>query len=503
MLYYSGSSYFPGRLTPAAQSNLVAQMWSYASTYSKLSEAGNSWSIYDSENHDAQAEGFYFMAAQIFKNTPGYANKVYADGSTVAQQYKAWDAHWSSYFDERAKRGLFIEEGSPTYHGYVLDAILNIYNFANDPVLREKADMLLDLDFADYAQQQLDSIWGGPKSRSYPTDSYNGANDSMTSLGNLLFGRATTIGGDNHVLMLATSAYSPPPVVESMGTNHAGLGSFEYITRRPGGGPVSPTPNDDWLVNPDQSVLNYAFVTPDYVMGTTELKPGEKHIAPSSQNRWEGITFNAGGGARIYPQAAPSNFSPTNDAFLSVQKENVLITEKQNYTDKSTLVYFGNTLTQVVAKGGWLFAQQGPSYVAVRPAIGSYHWLTSAKNRAHSPSDRFIQLTDKVSPIIFEAGRSAGYSSFAAFEKHILGNKITHTSNAVTYTSKGTKFTMFSDTGKAPLINNERITYTPPLVFNSPYMRSAFGSGKITIKFGSQSATYDFSKTNTPGKTVH
>ena len=113
----------------------------------------NTWSIYDSENHDAQAESFYFLAAQIFKHRPGYGTKVYyADHSTVAQQYKAWHDHWSNYFDERAKRGLFIEKGSPIYQGYTLEAILNIYNFADDPVLRQKAGMVLDLDFADYAQ---------------------------------------------------------------------------------------------------------------------------------------------------------------------------------------------------------------------------------------------------------------------------------------------------------------------------------------------------------------
>ena len=113
-------------------------MWTYASKYSKVAEAPDPWSIYDSENHDAQAESFYFLAAQIFKNTPGYSKRKYADHRTAAQQYKAWHDHWSNYFDERAKRGLFIEVGAPTYHGYTLGAILNIYNFADDPMLRQQ-----------------------------------------------------------------------------------------------------------------------------------------------------------------------------------------------------------------------------------------------------------------------------------------------------------------------------------------------------------------------------
>ena len=102
------------------------------------------------------------------RTSPRTGKRVYADGSTVAQQYKAWHDHWSNYIDERAKRGLFIETGAPTYTGYTIEAILNIYDFADDPVLRRKAGMILDLDFADYAQQELHDVWGGAKSRSYP-----------------------------------------------------------------------------------------------------------------------------------------------------------------------------------------------------------------------------------------------------------------------------------------------------------------------------------------------
>ena len=237
MLYNPTSSYFPGRLTPEAANNLVAQMWTYASKFSKKKDAPDSWAIYDSENHDAAAKGFYFMAAQIFNDTPAYRNRVYADHTTVAQQYKAWHDHWSNYLDARAKRGLFVEVASPIYHQYTIEAILNIYNFADDPVLREKAGMVLDLDFADYAQQQLNGIWGGAKSRSYPTDSFDGTPDSMTNLGNLFWSSSPTMGGDlNAALMFVTSGYSPPPVVQSIATNHAALGSFAYITRRPGAG---------------------------------------------------------------------------------------------------------------------------------------------------------------------------------------------------------------------------------------------------------------------------
>jgi hypothetical protein len=511
MLYNSNSTFFPGRLTPAAQSNLLAQIYAYARPYSKISQAADSWSIFDSENHDAQAESFDFLAAQAFKDSPAYSNKKYADGSTVAQQYKAWHDHWSNYFDERAKRGLFIEEGSPTYHGYTLDAILNIYDFADDPILRQKAGMVLDLDFADYVQQEFNGIWGGPKSRSYPTDSIDGANDSMTNLGDLLFGTTPAINGDNHVLMLATSGYYPPPVVVSMAQDRTDMGSFEYVTRRPGYGLTAPDTNDDWHVTATKSVLNYSYVTPNYIIGTTELWPKDPHIAPSSQNRWEGITFNAGSGTRIYPQAAPSNINICNDAFLSVQVRTTLVTEKRT-TGKGitavcakapTLVYFPASLDGITERDGWIFVTEGPTYVAIRPNTGLYHWLTPAKNHAAKFSQRFIQLSDPSSPIIFETANAAAFSSATAFQNSIIARPRTNKGGLLQYTAlDSTRFTMFKDQTLAPLVNGRLLNYAPPKVFNSPYLQSTFGSGQITVSFGSQSAVYDFSNTNNPQKVV-
>jgi hypothetical protein len=498
-LYYSGSSFFPGLLTTAAENNLVAQMWTFAHAFSKVGEAPNTWNLFDSENHDAQAESFYFLAAQIFKNRGDYKNRKYADGSTVAQQYTAWHDHWMHYFDERAKKGMFVEEAAPSYHGYVLDAILNIYNFAEDPVLRQKAGMILDIDFADFALQELQHVWGGAKSRSYVPSSYNGGTDDMTLLANLLYGPTPT--GDNHALMLASSGYYPPPVVTSMIENRAAMGAYGYVARRPGVGPSRFDTNGDWNVNPDSSVLTYTYVTPQYVMGTAELQPGVKHVAPSRQNRWEGIIFDTTPGDRVYPQAGPPDFNPANDAFLSVQDKNVLITAKSPAINEPTYVYFSNTLDTLAEKRGWIFVKEGGAYLAVKPATGGYQWLTPAKNKAPNRNSRYIRLGKATAPIIFEAGTVATYPTLAAFQAKILGNKLVYNGN-VSYTSGGVHFAFFGDTSKPPQVNGEGPRYTTPYEFNSPFMSARFGSGKILIKNGNQSASYDFSHYGAPLKTV-
>jgi hypothetical protein len=78
-LYGSTSSFYPGQLTTGAENNLVAQMWAYAKTYSHVARAADTWKLYGSENHDAQAESFYYLAAQIFSHRSDYRNRKYND----------------------------------------------------------------------------------------------------------------------------------------------------------------------------------------------------------------------------------------------------------------------------------------------------------------------------------------------------------------------------------------------------------------------------------------
>ena len=80
----------------------------------------------------------------------------------------------SKWFDERAKRGQFVEAGSPSYQGDSIAALFNLRDFAEDAVLRTKADMYLDLAYADIAEETLLTTRGGPKSRVKVGHEYDG-----------------------------------------------------------------------------------------------------------------------------------------------------------------------------------------------------------------------------------------------------------------------------------------------------------------------------------------
>ena len=144
-------------------------------------------------------------------------------------------------------------------------------------------------------------------------------------------------------------------------------------------------------------------------MGTAELKPGQTHIAPSSQNRWQGIIFNTGGRQRVYPQAGAVEREPDQRRVpLGAEQERADHREAALH-DEPTLVYFprhASTASSRAAAGS--SSQQGGGLRSrCGPRSASTTGSRRRRTRRRPPTQRFIALTNAASPIIFEAGRAA------------------------------------------------------------------------------------------------
>ena len=308
----------PGAADAAPRNNLVAQMWAYAAPYSKRSQAADPWSIYDSENHDAQAESFYLLAAQAFKNRGDYTLRTYQDGSTPAQQYPAWRAP----LEQLLRRD---REAWSVHRSRVPDV-------PQLPVGRDPEHLQLRRG-PDPAQEgrhgarprlrrlraNSSSATSGAARRAARTrrSRTRVSSDAMTNYGNLLFGPGP-VRTTRTTLALATSGYrTARRSCRSIATNP--VRERRVRVRRRGArrrGQTVGTRTRTGTSRRRRSVLNYSWVTPDYVLGTAQLNPADTHIAPSSQNRWQGIIFATGPGDRVYPQAAPSSVTKTMDAFI-------------------------------------------------------------------------------------------------------------------------------------------------------------------------------------------
>ncbi len=223
------SQYYPGRLTPAAEAKICEALWTWAKSHSKISEADiniyQTWSYWGSENHDMMRDSTAWSAASILKDVAPYNTYTYDDGGTVQQHYQAWTAYETEYFRQRARKGLCIELASSIYTKYTLQS------WNQD--LRNIAGMTLDLWWADWAESQINSVWGGGKSRVYREDSISGSDDTAAmSWYYLNIGGA----GSKHpgVMCMATSTHRLPLVVMDLALDTSGRGVYEKRSRRPG-----------------------------------------------------------------------------------------------------------------------------------------------------------------------------------------------------------------------------------------------------------------------------
>jgi len=491
----------PGRLEKETEAALLELLWERTKIKNDIVIARQStWWMAGSENHDINAKVANLLTSQIFMNEPAYADRVYPDlgygsgygyGSAGLERqtggranlkdgkeyrardhYEAWVAFWDEWFTQRAGRGPFIEINSPTYALYSLGFLQCLHDLCEDGPLQEKSGKFFDLVWADWAQDQIGGMRGGSKTRSYlPKSGYDG----MTQFSKFLFGGPGNACHGFFELLL--SDYRLPSVIWELALDREGLGSFAYVSRRPGEEEnVWPRPlgNERTLLcDTPARFLRYSWVTPDYVLGTQMDHPAAVHSHLSVSRRMQSMIFTGAPDCRVIPGPLFSGDKPsligaatldeadpdswklgTDHYYRSVQHRRVLITQQaRNLTrispewfpdydlgSKPYGLFFGGDFDQREEKGGWIFVAKGNAYLAVRVVVSeedqsgdAFRTLQGKKNSSTAlgekgyewNSDRSIaRLKNLFSPIILESGRKADYPTLKEFQDDILDNPI-------------------------------------------------------------------------------
>ena len=557
-MFNDKSAYFPGRLEPDVQEKLETLFWNYGLAKSHIERAQLKyiWAIQGSENHDMMDLSSAFLALQALQDLPAYRDRKLADGHTAREHVVAWTEYYKLYCDERAKYGLFVEI-STSYNKWFLPELVNMAEFAVDPVLRKKMEMLLHLNWADWAGEQLGGVRGGGKTRVYQGHyCHLGTSDAWRGMSRCMLGQDDgsetflfdpNAGQANYVV--ATSNYRLPDVVIDLALDEAGRGDYVYESLRPAK-MVYPASKDRppleegcWyeLDTDDPRMVRYNYCTPDYILGSiwvdphlgtgyrvdAELEAGllrrpgryplSTYAAVSSQNRWQGIIFATDVNARVFPQCKSlvnSNYHQQ----IAVQQKNVMLVQK-NRTGKghgSMRVYFSAGMkARLLERDGWFFLTEGQAYLAVRalPRLSNnilqgYNWDKDyGGDKAHSLDTYktfydcdWLRPQDAYAPVALVTG---GVTKFPALEDFIAYIK-THTfemkDGVLTYSfndidGAATTMKMYVEGVRLPEINGTPIELRPEKVYDSPYISSQYGSGVVTIQKGERKLVLDFNKT--------
>ena len=487
-----------GRLAPATEDVMLEMMWLYCRDNSRLADAdfavSRTWHIHESENHHIQGFGTLWHFCRFLKDAPAYSARTFAGGGTAGEHYAAWTEYSKEYLRERVRRGLFVEMANKGYNVMTLKGIYNFHDFAPDAGLRALARDVLDLYWATWAEEQIDGVRGGGASRVYQGRmSQVRDGDGIGRWAGFYLGQGTDKPPRDNEFTVLTSAYRMPLVVMDLALDPAGRGVYEVRQRRLG--LVQPgyyRPPDYRLLPEQGGIVRYSYCTPEFVMGTAmlEARPLEDWAMISSQNRWHGVVFAGHEDARIYPQCDAKGGRTYNQQW-SVQHKATLIAQKLRGSTgaKDMRVWFaGNGLGNRQEKGGWVFCEAQAAYAAVLAVDGGYEWGPGDDKS----SGTWLRCKNPWSPVIIEVARKADVAEYAAFQQRVLGCPVLSAEGCLTYTGPGgDTFTFHSDQSRPPAINGKPVDYSPDMTFDSPFVRSRWRSGRVTIRKGRRELVID------------
>ena len=572
----SKSPHMPSRLSSEAEQSLLALLWARTRYKNDISVVGKStWWMAGSENHDLNTKACNLVSSRIFAGEPEYADRVYpnlgygdgigygessyygqdgiqrhgggradwSDGREYKAQdhYEAWKKYLSDYFTERAKRGFFLENGSPTYMKYTLGYVLMVHNFCGDEELRKRTGMFLDLVWADWAQLQIAGLRGGPKTRHHKSA---GGYDSMSDFAVFYLGGAgrTSFNYPQQIL----SDYAWPRIVWELALDRKGLGTFAYISRGIGEEETTcprPLGTERTMMGDTMSrFVKYCWVTPDYILGTQMDHSYALYNHLAVAGRWQGLV-TPDPDTRLVTVALDPPDGETEDGsaydmelvYHSVQHKQVLITQqRRRWTqanpdwypapdvryERTFGLYFGSGWDRIDERDGWVFAEKDNAYVAVRVILlkaasdpkawakgtDSYRGVVALRDDGYTWNDgrTILRLVNRFSPILIEAGRKADYPALEGFQKMIAKSRLKlyrtvvtrETGVVVVYRSAapGMEEVVFNaaNTSDVPTVGGRRIDYAHPRAFDSPYIRSNYGSGVVEITKGAYGLGLDF-----------
>ena len=518
-MYGSKGTKHPGRITKETEALVLKPIWEYTKRVSWLGKAehekSQTWHIYLSENHHAMSFTVCWQFSKIAKDRPEYRDLKYDDGATAAEHYRAWNEYFVVYCRERARKSPCIEMMSDNYNATLIKGFYNFYDFG-DPQVRRSAGLLLDLYFAYWAQEQIDGVQGGGRSRIY---FYKGLSQDR-SHGNaplawFYFGIGQPPAVHGHDVSAALSDYRPPAVVADIALDVTGRGRYEVRQRPQGlgkqGRPLKTavTTVPTRMQTDGGGILRYSYCDPAFIIGTpmTLARPQEDWAAISSQNRWQGVIFAGEEEARIVPIVRPKDNRVALNAQWSVQSKGSLITQKLKHHrgGAEMIVWMSNDgLSVPVEEEGIVFVEAENAYAAIKVVQGGFQWrqtpfiaIDGQKNRRSTREGKTMILNEEYAPVILEVMAKSDVSSFAAFKAMVKACPIRMKGPVLEYeTIYGEQLTFDTSASEAPTINGHPVNYAPKKVFESPFLNADWNSGIVTITKGDRKKVLNFESGN-------
>ncbi len=154
-------------------------------------EPGIDSMCYWTENHYIMFAANRYLAGKLF------ADRVFSNSKLTGRQMaESAERRILKWLELRYRTG-FSEWLSHIYYDEDVTALTNLVDFADDPVIVGRAQIVLDLLFLDMALNSHRGSFGCSHGRSYAEEKRNSAVESTTDTQKLMFGTGVFAGKDN------------------------------------------------------------------------------------------------------------------------------------------------------------------------------------------------------------------------------------------------------------------------------------------------------------------
>ena len=467
----------------------------------------------DTENHWVMYYTGLYLAAQTW---PGYDGSFWYTGKPSEDNFREAEG----WLNEWIRVTTTIGQGefdSPTYHMVFLSPMLVLAQFAADPAMKKKAEMMVHYLLADFAVEHLQGMYCGAHSRDYPYDAIAPGKAPMTAWAWLYFGQTDPVMRPE-ILAAALSSYRMPEIIYHIATDR----SKPYVhteTKR-----VRNIIRFNKQRNPP--VYKYTYMTKHFSLGSMQggiLQPIQQHawditfvsdklnntlftLHPSVSERELGMFFpeemkfvvdEVTRFHTVYGKEDKwASSSPYEQTF---QHENTLIVlydipegTKFDHIDG----FFSKDLDERIYEpftpesnpsSRWIFCRAGDTYIAYYP-LQPYEWME--EENCWRLRSSFLR-----NGCIVEVGDADNQPSFREFQREIKSNPIRvdhlHRNFEVSYTNLAGDRMSFTYGGQR-LLNGNAIDFNSYKLFNGPFLTAEVGSGTLEMRYKEMKLFLDF-----------
>ncbi|MFV1981815.1 MAG: hypothetical protein ACC655_11725, partial [Rhodothermia bacterium] len=466
------------------------------------------------ENHWAMYYTAMYLITQLYADEPGSA---WFNGKSSQENFDEAEDYLLSWIDLTTTIGQG-EYDSPDYFGVYIVPMAQLYAWAEDPVMKKRAGMMLDYLLADFAVENLDGLYVGAHSRTYPPAVRSQWKVASTGVSWLMFGN-TFFLPRGEAMILAISGYSPPSIIRNIATDRSEpyvhreakrtrhrmrfsdvrnapvykttYMRKEYAVGSSQGGLLQPiqqhTWDVTWAVDDPREVANTLFTIHPYSswnelgMYFSWFTDWLVEAVIRSKTTYDSPWKMTGG-------------SPNEEVFQYKDAVIALYDIPEGTRFPHINAFFSKDLEgRTEDESGWIFARGGDALIAYYP-LAPYEWARDwDKDKNETGSDRLVSRYLKNGAVV-QVAPFADYGSMEAFStavKELPLDVSTEPTPSVEFTTlEGAKLSFTY--GSTPAVDGVPLDYDNWPLFGGPFLNAERGSRKLEMRYGNDRRLLDF-----------